>query len=81
MDNSGRMADQIAAEQQCRISTARRAVMVENYAAAGLPSITIAERLKLSERTIRQYAKRFDIALGGGMVSKILSRFFQAAFV
>lgn len=66
MENRGRLASQIAAEEGCRLSTARRAVMVQNYAENGATLSRAASSLGLTEKTIRKYAERFHIAFGGG---------------
>lgn len=66
MENRGRLATQIAAEEECRLSTARRAVMVQNFADSGASPSRCAASLGLTEKTIRKYAARFGIAFGGG---------------
>ena len=65
MDNVGRMAEQIAAEEGCRLSTARRAVMIEALAKAGRTPDHIASALRLKEATIEKYVKRFSIPYYG----------------
>lgn len=61
MDNVSRMADQIRVEEDVRMSTARRASMIEAFAHAGRSVDYAAEALKLKPKTIKEYAKRFAI--------------------
>lgn len=74
MENRGRLASQIAAEEGCRLSTARRTVMVQNFAEAGSTLARTADSLGLTEKTIRKYADRFGISFGGGLAMTL--RFF-----
>lgn len=58
------MAEQIANERACRLSTARRAVMVEAFAMAGRSIDYAANALRLKPATVKDYAKRFNIQFG-----------------
>ena len=64
MDNVSRMAEQIAIEEECRISTARRACMIEAFASAGKDIDYAASALGLTVKTVKDYAKRFNISFG-----------------
>lgn len=61
METGSKMADQIAADESCHISTARRAVMIEAFSLAGKDMEYAAASLHLRLGTVKKYAKRFGI--------------------